>query len=201
MKTYNLNFMHWRLAVSPLKEKEINRIIYILSQSRHVKDISFNTYAECTWGEGDEDTHWKPIVTELESFNRRRACMAVFDVHVEGGNGRFDKLFLYQGSHSKISNWGYVMLNTTTGEQKHKYCIYDDLYDLILHINKELNQIQRHEDGKFHDEPEKGIIHNEYVGRDGLLLLNDNTRILYDPLPQVFVSKEVYRNNKSFIEM
>lgn len=197
--TYNLDFWHWRLNVSPLKEKEINKVIYILGQSRHAQDISFNCYAECTWAEGDEETHWHPIITELDSFNRRRANIAVFDVHVHDGNDRFDKMFLYYSNNVRISNWGYVLYNTKTGEQKHKYCIYDDMFDIILHINRELNKIQRHEDGKFHDEPETGIIKNEYLQFDGRLALNDRTRVDMPPLPNVFASKEVYRNNKSFI--
>lgn len=199
MNTYNLNFLHWRLNVSPLKEKEINRVKYILSQSRHCRNISFRGYAECVFGEGDEETHWKPIVTELESFNRRRANMAIFDVHVYDGNDRFDKLFLYYSNNVRISNWGYVLLNTKTGEQKHKYCIYDDMFDLIIHINRELNKIQWHDDGKFHDEPEKGVVKNVYTKYDGLLALNDRTRVDMPELPQVAVSKEFYRNNKSFI--
>lgn len=199
MNTYNLNFLHWRLNVSPLKEKEINRVKYILSQSRHCKDISFRGYAECVFGEGDEETHWNPVVTELESFNRRRANMAVFDVHVYDGNDRFDRLFLYYSNNARISNWGYVLLNTKTGEQKHKYCIYDDMFDLIIHINRELNKIQWHDDGKFHDEPMTGVVKTVYTKYDGMLALNDRTRVDMPELPNVSISREFYRNNKSFI--
>ena len=41
MKKYNLKFEFWNINVDPIKEKEANKIIWILSQTRHVKDISF----------------------------------------------------------------------------------------------------------------------------------------------------------------
>jgi len=201
MKKYNLEFLHWKLNVSQLKEKEINKIIYVLGQSRHVKDISFYCYGECTFSPEDEDTHWHPIVEELPTFNRKHANMAIFDVHVVNGSGQYDKLFLYHSNNTRISNWGYVLYNTKTGEQKHKYCVYDDMFDIIMHINRELNKIQRHEDGKMHDEPYKGIYKNVFMRRNGTLALNDRYRKDFEDLPIVFVSKEVYRNNKSFIEL
>lgn len=201
MNTYNLEFLHWRLGVSQLKEKEINRIIWVLSQSRHCQDISFSCYGECTFSEEDKETHWHPIVTEGEAFNRKHSNAALFDVHVKEGNDRFDKLFLYHSTGVRLSNWGYVLFNTKTGEQKHKYCITDDLNDLIIHINKELNKIQRHEDGTFNDKSFVGIHKNVYETREGMLDLNDRTRKLYDDLPSPILTKEIYRNNKSFIEL
>lgn len=201
MKKYNLEFLHWKLNVSQLKEKDINKVIWILGQSRHVKDISFSCYGECTFADDDIETHWHPIVEELQSFNRKHSNMAIFDVHVQKGNDRFDKLFLYYSNNTRISNWGYVLYNTETGETKHKYCIYDSFNDLILHINKELNKIARHEDGKMNDHQLKGIQKLVYKRKDGKLALNDRYRMDMEDLPVIFVSKEVYRNNKSFIEM
>ena len=83
---------------------------------------------------------------------------------------------------------------------KYEHCYYSTriIYQ-IDHINRELNKIQWHDDGKFHDEPEKGVVKNVYTKYDGLLALNDRTRVDMPELPQVAVSKEFYRNNKSFI--
>ena len=41
MNKYNLKFEFWNINVDPIKEKEANKIIWLLSQTRHVKDISF----------------------------------------------------------------------------------------------------------------------------------------------------------------
>ena len=46
MKTYNIKFDFWKINVDPLKEKEINRLIWIIGQSRHVCDIEFATFGE-----------------------------------------------------------------------------------------------------------------------------------------------------------
>lgn len=201
MKKYNLEFGFWHINVSQLKEKEINRITYILGQSRHVKNISFAGYGECTFKEDDDVTHWHPIVEELPAFNRKHSNIAIYDIHVEGGNGRFDKMFLYYSNNTRMSNWGYVLYNTKTKEQKHKYFVYDNLADIILHINKELNKILRHETGHFDDTPLTGVKKNVYLTRQGMLACNDRYRKDMEDLPIVAVTKEVYRNTKSFIEM
>ncbi len=200
--TYNLEFTHWRLQVSQLKEKDVRRITWILGQSRHVRNISFHGYGVCTFNEGDEETHWHPVVEEQETFNRKRSNVAIYDIHVEGGNGLYDKLFLYYSSNSRFPNWGYVLYNTKTKEQVHRYCIYEDIADVISHINRDLNKILWHVDYYEKGKPFTGVCtRDDNVDINGLLKQNDRFVFKYAELPQVYVDKQTYRNRKSFIEI
>ena len=205
MKKYNLKFEFWNINVDPIKEKEANKIIWILSQTRHVKDISFANYGEMTFDHND-DKHWKPIVEDLMVFNRRQSNCMVFDIHLTKGINYYDKLFLYHSNNKRIGNWGYVLYNTKTGKSKHTYFIYDDLNDLISHINKALNTMMRNDNFSMAHYESRGKI----VGLDksnytnwltGHLSVNDWCRKEYADLPKIFVDKLVYRNNKKFIEM
>lgn len=205
MKKYNLKFGFWNINIDPIKEKEANKIIWILSQTRHVKDISFANYAEITFDLKD-DKHWNPIAEDQMVFNRRKSNCMVFDIHLTRGVDYYDKLFLYHSNNKRISNWGYVLYNTKTGKSKHTYFIYDDLNDLIGHINKALNLMMRNDDFSMaHYESRgkvTGIDKTEYINwLTGNLRINDWCRKEYNDLPIVTVDKSLYHNSKRFIEM
>ena len=205
MKKYNLKFGFWNINVDPIKEKEANKIIWILSQTRHAKDISFANYAEITFDLKD-DKHWNPIAEDQMVFNRRKSNCMVFDIHLTRGVDYYDKLFLYHSNNKRISNWGYVLYNTKTGKSKHTYFIYDDLNDLIGHINKALNSMMRKDDFSMaHYESRgkvTGIDKTEYINwLTGNLRIHDWCRNEYNDLPIVAVDKSLYRNSKRFIEM
>lgn len=206
MKTYNLEFSFWRINVDPLKEKEINKVIWILSQSRHVQDISHAGFGELTFDEINDEQHWHPIVEEQMGFNRRKSNCAIFDIHLTKGTNFYDKLFLYHSNNKRIGNWGYVLYNTKTKKSKHIYFIYDDLNDLISHINKVLNAMMRNDDFSMGYYESQGKIQgiqkfDNTSWLTGHLLVNDWCRKEYDDLPKIFVDKLVYKNNKKFIEI
>lgn len=205
MKKYNLKFGFWNINIDPIKEKEANKIIWILSQTRHANDISFTNYAEITFDLKD-DKHWNPIAEDQMVFNRRKSNCMVFDIHLTRGVDYYDKLFLYHSNNKRISNWGYVLYNTKTRKSKHTYFIYDDLNDLIGHINKALNSMMRKDDFSMaHYESRgkvTGIDKTEYINwLTGNLRINDWCRKEYNDLPIVTVDKSLYRNSKRFIEM
>lgn len=208
MKTYNIKFDFWKINVDPLKEKEINRLIWIIGQSRHVCDIEFTTFGEMKFDNETDPNHLLPSVEEQESFNRRKSNCAIFDIHVEHGTNFYNKLFLYHSNNKRIGNWGYVLLNTETNETKHAYFIYDDLNDIIIHINKLLNKMQRNESTKFDSITQK--TNAAYPKEEktkylhpitGHLLVNDWCRKIFSELPHIAVDPEIYRSNKKFIEL
>lgn len=206
MKTYNLEFKFWKINVDPLKEKEVNKVIWILSQSRHVQDINHVGFGELSFDELKDNNHLCPIVEEQMSFNRRKTNCAIFDIHLTRGTNFYDKLFLYHSNNKRVGNWGYVLYNTKTKKSKHVYFIYDDLNDLISHINKSLNAMMRNDDftmAHFNKKGiVKGIVKNEYTDwTNGHLLLNDWCAKTMEDLPKVAIDKAVYRSNKKFIEM
>lgn len=207
MKTYNLKFSFWRINVDPLKEKEINKVIWILSQSRHAQDISHVGYGELTFDDFHDEQHWNPIVEEQMCFNRRKSNCAIFDIHLTRGTNFYDKLFLYHSNNKRIGNWGYVLYNSETKKSKHVYFIYDDLNDLISHINKALNAMMRNDDFTMNCYENRGKIKGILQKTDntswltGLLKVNDWCRKEYEDLPKIFVDKQVYRSNKKFIEI
>lgn len=199
---YSIKFDFWKINVDVLKEKEASKLLWILSQTRHVKDISLHGYGCLTFDEEKDPDHLSPSVEMMDGFNRRKTNVIVMDIHMERGTTFFDKMFIYHSNNKRIGNYGYVLYNTVTKEHRHQYFIYDDLNDIIQHINKALNRMQRNDDGKFHiKENSGGEKKTVYIGRDGKLLVNDWCRVMYTDLPKVAVDKQVYRNNKSFIEM
>lgn len=205
MEKYNIKFDFWNINVDPIKEKEANKIIWILSQSRHVKDISFINYGEISF-DVDDDKHWNPIVEEQNSFNRRKSSCMIFDIHLTKGTNYYDKLFLYHSNNKRTGNWGYVLYNSETNKSKHVYFIYDDLDDLITHINKALNSMMRNDNFSMGHYESKGKIiginQNTYKNwLTGFLSVNDWCRKEYTDLPKIFEDKLDYRNNKRFIEM
>lgn len=201
-RKYNFNFDFWKINVDVLKEKEVNKILWILSQSRHTQDISLNGYGTMTFDEEKDPDHLHPSIEMMDAFNRRRSNVMVMDIHMKNGTTYFDKMFIYHSNNKRIGNYGFVLYNTVTKDQRHQYFIYDDLNDIIQHINKTLNRMQRNDDGKFRiKEHLGGVEKTQYIGRDGKLLVNDWCRIQYSELPKIAVDKQVYRNNKSFIEM
>ena len=119
MKKYNLKFEFWNINVDPIKEKEANKIIWILSQTRHVKDLSFANYGEMTFDPND-DNHWKPIVEHLMVFNRRKSNCMVFDIHLTKGIDYYDKLSCTLSSITTI--------NKLKEEFPEAYNIYVKLY-------------------------------------------------------------------------
>lgn len=201
-KKYNLKFDFWKINCDVLKEKEVSRLLWILSQSRHVKDISLDGYGELSFDEEKDPNHLSPIVEMMSGFNRRKSNVIVMDIHIEKGTTFFDKMFIYHSNNKRVGNYGFVLYNTKTKDHRHQYFIYDDLNDIIQHINKALNRMQRGDDGKFRVKESLGSTKkSEYLDRDGKLLVNDWCRVVYTDLPKIAVDKQVYRNNKSFIEI
>lgn len=206
MKTYSLEFSFWKINVDPLKEKEINKVIWILSNTRHVQDICHVGFGELTFDELHDEQHWHPIVEEQMTFNRRRSNCAIFDIHVTRGTNFYDKLFLYHSNNKRNGNWGYVLYNSNTKKSKHVYFIYDDLNDLISHINKSLNRMMRNDDFSLKHYESRGYIEpnvkfDSTNWLTGHLNANDWCRLDMKELPKIFMDKKVYRNNKRFIEM
>lgn len=190
---YKLNFEFWNINVDNLKEKEINKITWILSQSLQSKNISLYKYGELKFND-DDIHHYHPIVDEQEVFNRRKTNCAIYNMNLS----IYDKLFLYHTNGKKVSNYGYVLYNSKTKNTKHRYFISDDLNDIIMHINRDLSALEVGDDfTMFH---RKEVITN--VGykktrytrwNDGRLDLNDWARKEMSDLPIVFKSKAIYR--------
>lgn len=208
MKIYNIKFDFWKINADPLKEKEINKIIWIIGQSRHVYDISFENFGEMKFDEEVDSNHLFPIVEEHNEFNRRKSNCAIFDIHVQHGTNFYNKLFLYHSNNKRVGNWGYVLLNTETNDTRHTYFINDDLNDIILHINKILNKMTRNESTKFEDLLKKENKSYNINGKTqylhpitGHLLINDWCRKVFADLPYINVDPEIYRSNKKFIEV
>lgn len=201
MDTYKIKFGFWKINVSPLKEKEINKIIYIVSQSRHCQDISFEQFGNMYFDEENDPNHWNPLVNTQDAFNRRNTTCAIFDVHPQNGFDQFNKMFLYKTHGSRINNYGIVMYNTKTGESSHQYFIYDDLYDIILHINKILNRLDRKESTDWTKafKPSKYEKKTEYLNPiTGMLQVNDWCVRTYPELPLVAgKNNSVYRMDKT----
>lgn len=140
---YNLKFGFPYIYPSTLKEKDCNIVRACIAGSRHSHNIKFNSYGILNFSDDDKQ-HLNPTYEANEKFNRLRTNCVEFAINVKGGDGKYDRLFLYKSKGHHINNWGYVMYNTKTCKQKHKYFIYDNIADIILHINKELNAMLWH---------------------------------------------------------
>lgn len=187
---YKFNFDWWKIEVSNIKEKELNRLITVINGSRHVKDISFEGTGVLSF---EDEYHYHCVVDPLENFNRVKSNVAIFNVHPENGYDLFDKMFVYYSKGKRTNNWGIVMFNTKTKEQRHLYFINDDLFDVVMHINKQLNHLNRKENGKCKKNKIIGIVHTDYVDCNGHLLLNDWCVRTYPDLPFVYS-----KNNKTY---
>lgn len=180
MEEYKLEFEFPHINVSTLKEKDCNKLLLSIGGSRHVKNIWLNGYGELKF-DNDDNMHYYPTFIPSEKFNRLKTNCMEFGINVNGGDGKYDRLFLYHTKGNHINNYGYVMYNTKTGKQKHKYFVYDNLADIVQHINKELNAIL------WHTFPGDIRGHHDYDMNvnfaTGLLKKNDRFVIMYPDLP------------------
>lgn len=180
MSEYKLKFGFPHIDPSTLKEKDCNIVRACIAGSRHANDILFNSYGILNFSD-DDTQHLNPVYEVNDKFNRLRTNCIEFGIDVKGGDGKYDRLFLYKTKGHHINNWGYVMYNTKTGKQKHKYFVYDNIADIILHINKELNAILWHSypgDVKGHHDYDTSLDYTtKYLKR------NDRFVIVYPDLP------------------
>lgn len=184
-KVYNLKFGHFKIDPGQLKETEINQMIWILSMSRHARDISFDSYGYVEFDELDTG-HWNPIVTLLNGYRKRHCEVAVFDLHPKDGNGQFNKMFVYKICRRNMPNWGYVLYNEETKEMKDKYFIPGDMNDIILEINRVLNHMQWNITHRM-DDIERSLKENINKSvREYWTTSNERMIKIYDDLPNVY---------------
>lgn len=190
-KVYNLKFNHCSITPSQLKEKDINQIIWILSQSRQTKNISLSEYGHIEFTE-DDILHWNPIIIPIGKDFKRKGCeCAIFDLHVERGNGQYNKLFVYHSTGKSFPYWGYVKYNTETKEMSSKSFI-EDIPGIIQNINHVCNMILWNDTGRMKDK-EKSI-KNKNVDRSQYSHATDRYSLIYSELPTVtYIIDSIYK--------
>lgn len=117
-----IKFDHQFIRCDNFKSKHTPIILNTIGGSRLNRLIKFSRYANISY-DADDIPKIKPIVNELDQFNRMKTNCLVYDVIFE--NSHFNKLFIYQSINARGNGgfYGYVLYNEETGKQWHKYFI------------------------------------------------------------------------------
>ena len=139
-KTYNFKMDLPYLGMMPFKQKALNVVIMTISGSALVSELSTYSYgiAEASDAQGTDIT-----VTLTDKFMRGKINCIVFNMkHTAKNPGVYDKCFIYQTT-TNPGYYGYVLYNSETGNQLHKYGL--DLEDdrLCQYLKQSIASIQR----------------------------------------------------------
>ena len=138
----NLKLNYFYQIFSPFKESEVSNIISLVSPSRIGRCMRFKCYGNASFNE--EDTKHKFVtIKELNSFERKKSNVVVFEVIDEDCKNVFTELFLYHNITTTQSSYGLLSYNSKTHKITHKIQIDNDSYDLMIALNKAMLYMQQ----------------------------------------------------------
>ena len=128
---YHLKLELNHLNITKFKEKDVYILTQTINGSRlGINHLKFLSYGYISFNEDDKRLN-NAIVTPVDKFNRLKVNCVIFDMPFNPQNdGYYDKLFIFSDSaHEEYYN--YVMYNSETGKQIHKFLI-DKQIDILL---------------------------------------------------------------------
>lgn len=134
--TEKIKFDHQYIKCDNFKSKYVPILLSTIGGSRLGQQIKFKSYANISFDKAD--THCEePIVTYLEQFHRTKTNCLIYDV-VDTED--FDTVYIYHTINARGNGgfFGYVIKNSNTGKQWHKYFIDAAEDELCRSINKTL---------------------------------------------------------------
>lgn len=187
--TYNFKMDLPYLGMMPFKQKALNVVIMTINGSALVSELSSYSYgiAEALDNQGTDIS-----VTLTDKFFRGKINCIVFNMkHTAKNPGVYDKCFIYQTT-TNPGYYGYVLYNSKTGKQLHKYGL--DLADdrLCQYLKQSIASIQRSmffdfyskrfDDLKTYNPNKRHIMnvsdYNNVINRWKEFIKNDTDRIL-----------------------
>lgn len=141
-KVYNLEFSWHGINADNFKQKNVGHILQYINAGSMYQYYQFSTYGRIDFAD-DDTRHLHPIVTEQDKFNRTKTNCLIFDMPVcDSNDGTYDKMFLYYTNGKTMSNYGFVLYNSTTNHMVHKAYIEDTFEDLIKSMSKVMNHLR-----------------------------------------------------------
>lgn len=140
METYSLTLNMPHVIMDAYKQKAINITISTIEQSALSSEMVFNSYGIAEYV---DDSEFNVIVTPVDKFFRGKINCLIFDFKKTKNNpGVYNKCFIYYTA-TDPSYCGYILLNTETNKQVHKFSLQygDDL--LCQYLKKSISTIPR----------------------------------------------------------
>lgn len=140
----NVEFTHCYFNCNNFKQKDVEMLLYVISQSRLIHDMKFGGYAVISFDEENDKPHRYPEIKFADDngndlqFNRKGTNCLMFDLYKTDKNPTYDKLFLY---HTTAKNgqgvwYGWIIYNTKTKKYSHRFFIEHDTQELLLALNR-----------------------------------------------------------------
>lgn len=137
---YNIKFELPYLGIDPFKQKAIGITIDTIENSTLMSDMSFSSYGIA---EPIDDKMTDINVTAVDRFMRGKINCIIFDMKKTVKNpGVYDKCFIYYIA-TDPGYYGYVLLNTETGYQVHKYGLEYADDRLCQYLKQSINLLPR----------------------------------------------------------
>lgn len=115
---YNIKLEMPYLSMDPFKQKTIGITIDTIGKSTLISDMIFYSYGIA---EAQDNKMTDIKVTAVDRFMRGKINCIIFNLKKTVKNpGVYDKCFIYHVA-TEPGYYGYVLLNTSTGKQVHKY--------------------------------------------------------------------------------
>lgn len=114
---YTLKFEMPYINCDNFKEKDLVNLLGVVTGTRIGESIKSYKYGNIRF-ETDDKQHWRPIVSELDSFARSKTNCIIFDTK---DKDKYDKLFVYQSLNRENPYYGIVGLKTENGKIVHMY--------------------------------------------------------------------------------
>lgn len=142
--TLNVEFTHCYFDCNNFKQKDIDTLLYVISQSRLIHDMNFAGYGVISFDEENDKPHRYPNIRFANDdgskiqFNRKGTNCLMFDLYKTDNNPTYDKLFLY---HTNAKNgqgiwYGWIIYDSVTKKYSHRFFIEHDIQELLLALNR-----------------------------------------------------------------
>lgn len=142
---YELKFDWFYIDCANFKERELLLLRNTIAKARLGHDLSFYKYATITFSQEDIK-HETPIINELESFGRGKTNAIIFNMaNTNINNNKFNKCLVYQTIYKTDAYYGYIFYHTETQRYIHIYNVNHDICELIIHIGRSIDTLQREE--------------------------------------------------------
>lgn len=142
----DLKFMFCYQNCSVIKEKHYWNILAVLGGSRLNEHIQHIGQGRIEF-EKTDTKHENGKFESYPEYKRRYTNCMVFDLSKSPKNHikKYDKLYLYYNEGHKQPAYGYILHNSKTKKQAHKFMITGDINDLMYALGQTVESLDRAE--------------------------------------------------------